>query len=132
MTSPSHVHTQAGVQPRNTYNLTYILFAWTKQNNLTLNADKTTFTLFTQDPAEYKSTLDLKLNNTALPMATHPKVLGLIIDPKLTYSTHIHNISVQAHKSLQMIKALTETGLGKQRETLIATCNAVMIPALEI
>ena len=27
-------------------------FVWTKQNNLTLNPDKTTYTLFTQDPAD--------------------------------------------------------------------------------
>ena len=30
------------------------VFAWTKQNNLTLNPDKTTCTLFTLDPAKYK------------------------------------------------------------------------------
>ena len=36
------------------------VFAWTKQNNLTLNPDNTTCTLFTPDPAEYKSNLDLK------------------------------------------------------------------------
>ena len=76
----------------------YKVFAWTKQNNLLLNTDKTTCTLFTPDPAEYTSNLDLTINNKALPMATHPKVLGLTLDPKLTYSTHIHNISVQAHK----------------------------------
>ena len=40
----------------------YTVFAWTKQNNLTLNPDKTTCTLFTLDPAEYKSNLDLKIN----------------------------------------------------------------------
>ena len=70
------------------------------------------------------------INNKALPMATHPKVLGLTLDPKLTYSTHIHNISVQAHKPLQIIKALTVTGWGKQKETLMATYKAVMRPAL--
>ena len=70
-------------------------------------------------------------NNTALRMATDPKVLGLTLDPKLTYSTHIHNISVQAHKPLQMIKALTATGWGKQKETLMATYKAVMRQALE-
>ena len=86
--------------------------------------------MFTPDPAEYKSNLDLKINNTTLPMATHPKVMGLILDPKLTYSTHIQNISVQAHKPLQMIKALTATGWGKQKETLMATYKAVMRPAL--
>ena len=64
-------------------------------------------------------------------MATHPKVLGLTLDPKLTYSTHIHNISVQVHKPLQIIKALTATGWGKQKETLMATYKAVMRPALE-
>ena len=60
-----------------------------------------------------------------------PKVLGLTLDPKLKYITHIHNISVQAHKPLQMIKALTTTGWGKQKETLMATYKAVMKPALE-
>ena len=34
--------------------------------------------------AEYKRNLDLKINNTALSMATHPKVLGLTLDRKLT------------------------------------------------
>ena len=36
------------------------VFAWTKQNNLILNPDKTACTLFTPAPAEYKSNLDLK------------------------------------------------------------------------
>ena len=93
------------------------VFAWTKQNNLLLNPDKTIYTLFTPDPAEYTSNLDLTIYNKALPMATHQKVLGLTLDPKLTYSTHIHKISVQAHKPLQIIKALTATGWGKQKET---------------
>ena len=69
--------------------------------------------------------------NKALPMTTCPKVLGLTLDPKLTYSTHIHNISVQAHTSPQIIIALTATRLGKQKETLMATYKSVMRPALE-
>ena len=70
------------------------VFAWTKQNNLTLNPDNTTCTLFTPDPAEYRSNLDPQINNKALPMATHPKVLGLTLDPKITYSTpHLQHLS---------------------------------------
>ena len=64
-------------------------------------------------------------------MATYPKVLGLTLDPKLTYSTHIHNISVQAHMPLQMIKALTATGWDEQKETLMATYKSVVRPDLE-
>ena len=48
-------------------------------------------------------------------MTTHPKVMGL------TFSHTAHTFSVQAHKPLQMIiKTLTATGLGKQKETLMA------------
>ena len=95
----THISTSAA----NKYIQPYLhkLFAWTKQNNLTLNQYKTTCTLFTPDHAEYMSNLDLKINNTALPMATHPKVLDLTLEPTLTYSTHIHNISVQVDKPLQ-------------------------------
>ena len=102
------------------------VFALTKQNTLTLNPDNTTCILFTPDPAEYKNNLDLKINNTALPMATQPKLPVLTLDPKLTYSTHIHSISVQAHTPLQMIKVWS-----KQNETIMATYKAVMRPALE-
>ena len=65
------------------------------------------------------------------PTTTHPKVLGLTLDQKPTYSTHIHNISALAHNPLQVIKSLTATGWGKQKETLMATYKAVMRPALE-
>ena len=99
----THTHTQARVQPRNIYNHTYIQFL-PGQNNLILNPDKTICTLFTPDPAEYTSNLDLEIHNIALSMATYPKVLGFTLDPKLTYCTHIHTISVHARKSQPIIK----------------------------
>ena len=37
------------------------------------------------------------IHNTSIPMTMHPKVMDLTLDQKLTYSTHIHNISVHAH-----------------------------------
>ena len=106
-------------------------FTWTKQNNLTLDPNKTTCTRFTPEPADYKSNPDLKINNTALPIATHQKVVGLNLGPKLTYSTHIHNISIQGDKPLQMIKVLTSTGWGTQKDTLMSTYKTVMRQALE-
>ena len=130
-TTITSTHTSTSAAKKYIQPYLHKVFAWTKQNNHTLIPDKITSTLFTPDPADYKSNLDLKINSTSLPMATHPKVLGLTLDPKLTYSTHIHNISVQEHKPLQMIKALTATGLGKQKETLLATYKAVMRLALE-
>ena len=44
------------------------VFAWTGQNkNLTLNPDKITCTMFTPDPAEYTSNLDLKYTTMHYP-----------------------------------------------------------------
>ena len=64
-------------------------------------------------------------------MATHPKVLGLTLDLKPTDITHIHNIFVQAHKPLQTIKNTHSNWMGKQKETLMATYEAALRPALE-
>ena len=93
MTSPSHLHRCRSAAKKYIHPDLHTVFAWTKQNNLTINQEKTTCALFTPDLDEYKSNLDLKINNPALPMATHPMVLGLTLDPNLTYSTHISNIS---------------------------------------
>ena len=87
MTTSSHLHTQARVQQRNTYNQ---VFTWIKQNKLTLNPDKTTCTLFIPDPSEYKSNLDLKINNTALRMANAPKGSEPYHRPK-THIQHTHS-----------------------------------------
>ena len=127
----TYIHTSTSAAKKYIQPYPHKVFAWTKQNNVTLNPHITTCTLFTPDTAEYKSYLDIKINNTAQRMARHPKVLGLTLNQKLTYSTHIHNISVQAHKPLQMIKALTATRWSKQKETLMATYKTVMRPALE-
>ena len=49
------------------------IYKWATINNLHINIDKTTTTLFTSDPAEYRITLSLKLNNQTLPTTKHQK-----------------------------------------------------------
>ena len=89
---------------------------------ITLNPDKATCTPFTPVQVEYNSNLDVKINNTALSMGNTKR--SWVLRP------YIQN-SHTAHKSLQIIKALTTAGCGKQKETLVVTYKAVMTPALE-
>ena len=65
------------------------IYKWAITNNLHINTDKTTTTLFAPEPAEYSTTLSLKLNNQTLPTTKHPKILATTLDPKLTFSQHI-------------------------------------------
>ena len=68
----------------------HTVFAWTKQNNLTLNPDKTTCTLFTPDPAEYKSNLEDYNKHHCTMHGNAPKGSGPYLRPK-THTQHIHS-----------------------------------------
>ena len=117
---------QAQVQPYLTQ-----VYRWTQNNQLTLNASKTTSTLFTPDPAEYNKTLELQINNTQLPTVKEPKILGLTLDPKLTYTGHVRKTVTKAKNTLKALKALTTTHWGKSKETLLVTYKTITRPILE-
>ena len=107
------------------------IYAWTKQNQLSLNASKTTTTLFTPDPAQYSMTLSLQINNEILPTIKNPKILGLTLDPKLNFSAHIQNTLKRASQTINMLKALTSTHWGKSKETLTVTYKTITRPIVE-
>jgi hypothetical protein len=107
------------------------IHTWTQNNNLHLNASKTTATLFTPDPAEYQTKLNLSINTTPLPYTHTPKILGVTFDTKHTYSTHINNTCTKARKTINILKALQATHWGKQKETLLNTYKTITRPILE-
>ena len=130
-TSQSHPHTHVREQPRNTYNHTYITFCLDKtEQPLSKSRQNNMHSVHTRPCRIYEQSGP----NNKQQSTTHgnaPKGYGSYIRPKLIYSTRIHNILVQAHTPLQIIKALTATGWGKQKETLMDTYKAVIRPALE-
>ena len=82
------------------------IYEWAIINNLHINTDKTTTTLFTQDPAEYSTTLSLKLNHQTLPTTKHPKILGTTLYSKLTFSQYISVTITKEKQTLNILKAL--------------------------
>jgi hypothetical protein len=107
------------------------IFNWTQKNDLILNPDKSTATLFTPDPAEYKTILNLTINNTIIPTIKYPKILGLTFDTKLNFGKHAKITKEKADNANKIVKTLTSTSWGKQKETLIATYKAIVRPILE-
>ena len=108
------------------------VFAWTKRNNLLLNPDKTTCTLFTPDPAEYTSNLDLTINKQSTTHGNAPKGSGSYLRPK-THIQHTHpqHLSTSTQNSTNHKSTpLQQDGVNRRR-TLMATYKAVMRPTLE-
>ena len=64
-------------------------------------------------------------------MTTHPKILGLTLDPKLTYNRHIDLAATKARKTINILKVLTSTKWGKHKETILATYKAITRPVLD-
>ena len=107
------------------------IHTWTQTNNLILNPDKTTCTLFTPDPVEYSTQLELQIDNITFPMNINPKILGLTLNPKLTSYKHIEITTTKARQTIQILKALTSTTWVKQKKTILATYKAITRPILE-
>ena len=96
-----------------------------------LNAEKSTATLFTSDPKEYNTTLNLTKNNKIIPTVKNPKILGLHLDPKLNFMYHTQQTKEKASKTINMLKALTTRQWGKDKETIVATYKAITRPQIE-
>src|SRR6476469_5862347 len=78
------------------------IYFWTKENDLILNPEKSTATLFTPHPAKYNKTLNLKINNTLIPTVKNPKILGVTLDPKLNFAEHTRITKEKQTKSLKV------------------------------
>ena len=79
---------------------------WFGSDKLSLNADKTKFTLF--DKVIQKDNIPLvlptlKINNTLIKRVDHIKFLGVLLDENLTWKNHINLIENKTSKSLGIL-----------------------------
>lgn len=77
---------------------------------LKLNSSKTTYTVFTpagkRKSYERLYSMDLALNGHKIALDPYPKLLGIILDPKLSFMKHIEYISDKVTDRQNVIKAL--------------------------
>ena len=66
---------------------------WFRANKLTLNADKSSFTIFKSSQKNITNQPDkIKFNNQEICRTSHIKFLGVIIDENLTWNNHINEL----------------------------------------
>ena len=107
------------------------IYDWTVQNDLQLNRLKSTATLFTTDQSELKHEINLTINNEQIPTISHLKILGVTFDQTLKFNEHAKVVKDTASKSVNILKSLTSTKWGKQKETIVTSFKAITRPILE-
>ena len=70
-----------------------------KDNSLLISAPKSTVTLYTPDKHQFQMHYDITLGNTQLPLECSHKILGVIMDPSLSFHKHCNYVSDRMDKS---------------------------------
>ena len=94
-----------------------------KDNSLLISAPKSTVTLFTPDKHQFQTHPDTTLEDTQLLLERSPKILGVILDPSISFHKHCNYVSDRIDKRNNMLKALTGSSWGQNKETLLMTYN---------
>ena len=96
-----------------------------KENSLLISAPKSTVTLFTPDTHQFQTHPDITLEDTQLPLEHSHKILGVIMDPSLSFHKHCNYVMDRIDKRNNMLKALAGSSWGQDKETLLLTYNAL-------
>ena len=103
---------------------------WTKKWRMKINIDKTEFCVFSRLSEVISQDFDIIMNNMKIKKSSAPKLLGLILDGKLTFQTHMDSIE---RKTLKAAAALHVVGKSEQMSTknMIQLYKSLVLPHLE-
>ena len=96
-----------------------------KENSLLISAPKSTVTLFTSDKHQFQTHADITLEDTQLHLERSHKILGVIMDPSLSFHKNCNYVTDRIDKRNNMLKTLAGSSWGQEKETLLLTYNAL-------
>ena len=96
-----------------------------KDNSRLISAPKSTVTFFTPGKHQFQMHPDIALEDTQLPLERSPKIMGVIMDPSLSFHRHCNYVSDRIDKRNNMLIALAGSPWGQDKETLLLTYNAL-------
>ena len=102
-----------------------------KDRELIVSPEKSTVTLFTPDTKEHKLHPNVMINNILVPLEHHPKLLGVTHDTMYTFSKHVQNIVNTANSKINILKSLSGSDWGQDKETMSITYKAIARSGLE-
>ena len=102
---------------------------WLKANKLTLNIDKSQLLFFDLSPSTNKAdALNIQINSQKLEQSKSIRYLGVVIDNKLNWKSHIEYINHKVNIGIGIVKKLRYY---VQEETLINHYRALIKPHID-
>ena len=97
------------------------MLAWAVENDMSISAPKSTVTLFTSWTKQVNTVLDVEIGNEPVPTEKNLRLLGVTLDPLFTFSAHAAVIAKGSALKLNIIRALSDTHFGKDKDCLLLT-----------
>ena len=101
------------------------LYHWMQECNLRLSAEKSTITLFTKWTKKVRSQFNITVDGHQLLSSQTTKVLGVTLEPLLTFSQHITNSCKKIGQLNNIHKKLAGLDWGCTKEVLLSTYKAI-------
>ena len=85
---------------------------------LKINTTKTVYSIFTLSPVLCNSKLLLKVQNSLIEKEENPCYLGVRLDTRLTFKTHIEDVSRKVTTKINLLKRLASSNWGANKPSL--------------
>ena len=101
------------------------LDTWFSAMNLQISAAKSMATIFTTFSNEAGMELPIHIKGKKVPTWKDPKILGVTLDPMMTFKYHAKNLKEKISSRNNILKALAGSSWGKEKEILLTTYKAI-------
>ena len=95
-----------------------IVVEWSREYKLTLNGSKSEITMFSNATSEPKSYPTIKINEKPVRYEAYPRLLGVTLDRRLTFSKQVELVTTKAIKKMKLLRAVAHSSWGWRKEDL--------------
>lgn len=85
---------------------------------LKVNCKTTVYSFFTKSPKVAKRDLSISLAGNTLQRVENPTYLGVELDTQVTRKNHVRNLTKKLNKRMNILKRLSSTSWGADKDTL--------------
>jgi hypothetical protein len=106
------------------------IHTWAEAKDLAIAPAKSQATLFTSATHQSRKDPEVTINLAPVELVKTPKILGVTFDTHLTFAPHAASIITRATDRLKVMKALSGTSWGHQKETQMLTFKSLIRPVI--